>query len=121
MSKSNLKTFVRSAAILTCLFAAVPLCLAQNAPAVLKVEPPNWWAGHSINPVRVMIRGRNLTGARVEAVGEGLKTGLTRINEAGTYLFVDVLIDPQAKTGRRTFRIMTAKGTTDAPFEISAP
>src|SRR5215212_9241109 len=91
MSKNLFRTFTRSAAILTVLFAAVTLCLAQNAPAVLKVEPPNWWAGHSVNPVRVMIRGRDLTGARVQGVGEGLKTGLTRINEAGTYLFVDVV------------------------------
>jgi glycosidase len=121
MGKVNLKIFARSAAILMVLLAAVPLCLAQNAPAVLKVEPPNWWAGHSINPVRVMIRGRNLGGGRVESVGEGLKTGLTRINEAGTYLFVDVLIDSQAKPGRRALRITTAKGTIDAPFEISAP
>lgn len=95
-------------------------CAAQNAPAVLKVEPPNWWAGHTINPVRVLIRGRNLTGARVEAVGAGLKTGLTRINAAGTYLFVDVLIDPQAKPGRRALRITTSGGATDAPFEVSA-
>ena len=85
------------------------------------MEPPNWWAGHSINPVRVLIRGRNLTGARVEAVGEGLKTGLTRINAAGTYVFVDVVIDPQARPGARALRVMTSGGAADAPFEISQP
>ncbi|HKQ52249.1 MAG TPA: alpha-amylase family glycosyl hydrolase [Pyrinomonadaceae bacterium] len=95
--------------------------MAQNSPAVLKVEPPNWWTGHSVNPVRVLIRGRNLTGARVAAVGEGLTTGLTRVNAAGTYVFVDVVIDPQARPGRRTLRITTAGGTADAPFEISQP
>jgi glycosidase len=103
------------------LLAACSLCAAQNGPAVLKVEPPNWWIGHSINPVRVMIRGRNLSGASVEAVGPGLKTGLTRINPSGTYLFVDVSIDPQAKPGPRTLRITTVNGTAAAPFEINAP
>jgi glycosidase len=103
------------------LFVVPTLCAAQNAPTVLKVEPPNWWAGHSINPVRVLIRGRNLAGARVEAVGAGIKTGLTRINAAGTYVFVDVVIDPQAKPGRRSLRITTNSGLTDAPFEISQP
>jgi neopullulanase len=39
--------------------------LAQ-APTVEKVEPPNWWSGHSINPVRVLVRGRNLAGARMQ-------------------------------------------------------
>src|SRR3712207_7854741 len=42
--------------------------LFRSPPQVLKVEPPNWWAGHSINPVRLLIRGTNLNGARVEAV-----------------------------------------------------
>ncbi|MDQ3806472.1 MAG: hypothetical protein M3416_21900, partial [Acidobacteriota bacterium] len=62
-----------------------------------KVEPPSWWAGHSINPVRLLVRGRGLDGARVEAVsfqpagaagvGEvGIRTGLVRANERGTYL-----------------------------------
>src|SRR6266536_2336163 len=95
-------------------------CSAQN-PEVLKVEPPNWWAHHSINPVSVLIRGHNLTGAQVEAVGAGIKTGLTRINARGTYVFVDVLIDGNATPGRRTLRITTSAGSTEAPFEISVP
>ena len=38
-------------------------CAAANAaPSVEKVEPPNWWANHSINPVRLLIRGRDLHG-----------------------------------------------------------
>lgn len=93
----------------------------SGVPEVLKVEPPNWWVGHSINPVRVLIRGRNLAGARVEAAGAGLQIGLTRINERGTYLFADVLIDPQAATGPRQLRIITEKGTATAPFDVLAP
>src|ERR1022692_2936277 len=30
-------------------------------------EPPNWWIGHSINPVRLLIRGRHLESARAVA------------------------------------------------------
>jgi glycosidase len=121
MNKSRLSMFARSLSLAALLCAFASASAAQNAPAVLKVEPPNWWIGHSINPVRVMIRGTNLGGARVEVVGAGLKTGLARINAAGTYMFVDVLIDPQAKPGRRALRITTAGGTTDAPFDINAP
>jgi glycosidase len=121
MTKILHKLTARVSLLIILLLCAVSPCLAQNSPTVLKVEPPNWWAGHSINPVRVLIRGRHLTGARVEAVGAGLKTGLTRINAAGTYLFVDVVIEPQAKPGRRALRITTVNGTTDAPFEISQP
>ncbi len=121
MTKNLLKTFTRGAGLVGLLFIVVSTCHAQNSPAILKVEPPNWWAGHSINPVRVLIRGRNLTGARVAAVGDGLKTGLTRVNAAGTYVFVDVVIDPQARPGRRALRVTTGGGTADAPFEISPP
>ena len=92
------------------------VCVAQVPPVVEKVEPPSWWAGHSINPVRVLVRGRNLYGARVEAVGlapataagagdVGLRTGLVRVNERGTYLFLDVFVEPNARPGRRTIRL----------------
>ncbi|HEX6623378.1 MAG TPA: alpha-amylase family glycosyl hydrolase [Pyrinomonadaceae bacterium] len=96
-------------------------CAAQNASAVSKVEPPSWWAGHSINPVRVMLRGRNLHGARVEPVGAGIGTGLVRVNERGTYLFVDVTIDERAAAGTRRLRVVTAAGAVEAPFEIVPP
>lgn len=115
----NIKRCAGGGALL--LLCALGVGAAQNSPAVLKVEPPNWWAGHSINPVRVLIRGRNLNGARVEAVGAGIKTGLVRVNAAGTYLFVDVLIDPSAKAGGRALRITTQNGMADAPFEVSEP
>ena len=97
-------------------------CFAEKAPEVTKVEPPNWWAGHSLNPVRVMIRGNNLSGARVEADGTGITIGKqVLVNAAGTYLFVDVSISATAKPGSRKLRIVTGAGNVDASFEISAP
>ena len=95
--------------------------LAQNTPIVSKVEPPNWWVGNSINPVRVLVRGQNLGGAKVEASGDGLSTGLIRVNARGTYLFADLKIEPTAKPGRRTLKISTPGGTVDVPFDISEP
>ncbi len=121
MNKTDCKTFRRFALAGLLLYVTATVCAGQAAPAVLKVEPPNWWAGHSINPVRVLIRGQNLSGARVEAVGAGLTIGATYVNAAGTYLFVDVLIGPQAQPGRRALRITTGSGPVDAPFEITAP
>jgi glycosidase len=88
---------------------------------VSKVEPPDWWANHSLNPVRVMLRGQNLGGARIEATGQGIKTGLVRVNEAGTYAFVDVFIERDARPGNRQLRVTTAAGSADASFRISEP
>src|SRR4030095_15182907 len=81
------------------------LCLGQNAPQVSRVEPPGWWADHSINPVRVLIRGKNLFGAKVIETSAGLVTGQPKVNAAGTYLFVDVSIDRLARRGKRSLRI----------------
>ena len=96
--------------------------MAQAAPEILKVEPPSWWIGSSVNPVRLLIRGSNLKGARVQAVGRGIRVvGTPKTNEGGTYLFVDVAIEPRANPGPRELRITTANGAAQAAFEILAP
>ncbi len=95
---------------------------APAGPEVQKVEPPSWWPGHSLNPVRLMIRGRNLAGATVAASAQGgLTVGLTRVNAAGTYLFVDVGIAPQAIPGGRRLVVQTPAGRTEAAFDLLAP
>lgn len=94
---------------------------ASNAPQVAKVEPPSWWVGHSWNPVRVMVRGKGLQGARVEARGQGVEAGLVRVNARGTYLFVDVHIGPETKPGPVPLRITTQGGAVEVPFPVEAP
>jgi neopullulanase len=65
-----------------------------------------------------MIRGRNLHDARVQ-VSPGLRVvGPPKINERGTYLFVDVQL---ALAGQRTITVTTPKGSARAPFEVLAP
>jgi len=93
----------------------------SGAPEVIKVEPPNWWVGHSINPVRVMVRGRRLDGARVAASGTGLTVGRVRVNPTGTYLFADVIVSPSAKPGPRSLKITARGGVAEAPFEVLPP
>jgi neopullulanase len=100
---------------------SVPLALAAP-PTVSKVEPPSWWPGHSLNPVRLLLRGQNLGGARVTApAGSGLTIGLVSVNEAGTYVFVDVTLVPDAGPGVRRLTIAASGGAAEAPFEILAP
>jgi glycosidase len=94
-------------------------CAAFAAPTVTKVEPPNWWPGHTLNPVRVLIRGTDLTGATVKATG--LKTSNVRVNEAGTYLMVDVEIPRKAKVGSYPLQIHTGVGDIQADFRLDPP
>ena len=52
------------------------LAAFAQSPTVEKIEPPNWWANMSINPVRVLVRGKNLNGAQLSATNSdsALKT-----------------------------------------------
>lgn len=104
------------------LLLAAPDISAAQAPVVTKVEPPNWWANHTINPVRVLVRGQHLAGARVECptATATLSCGATTVNASGTYAFVSVTISPRTKPGAYPLRVRTAHGTASAPFSISA-
>ncbi len=102
---------------------AINSLFAQDSgpPQITKIEPPNWWLGHSINPVRLLIRGSNLTGARVETETAGLKASRMRVNAAGTYLFADLEIGPRVPACKHELRIQSEAGAATAPFEILLP
>ena len=99
---------------------AVP-ALAQAGPQVSKVEPPSWWANHSINPVRLLVRGRNLVGAQVKASRPQTALSEVRVNTSGTYLFVSVNISLAAKPGDYPLLVETTAGRTTIPFRLDAP
>ena len=124
------RTFIplaRGLFVLVVLLGSVFSVFAQATAEVLKVEPPSWWAGSSLNPVRLLVRGKNLQNARVNTVGGGWRiVGSPTINEHGTYLFVDIAIAPNAKPGPRKLLINTGEkpssfSLAEAPFEILPP
>ena len=97
------------------LFAAT---LGAQAPVIEKVDPPNWWGQHTINPVRVLIRGRHLTGATLAC--PKLRCARVTVNAAGTYAFVDVTIPAAARPGSYPLTLRTASGSAPVPFTVSA-
>jgi len=101
-------------------FVAVPAS-PQTSPLVSKVEPPSWWAGHTINPVRLLVRGKNLAGARVRATNPLTQTSAVVVNREGTYLFVNVSINRQARPGLYPLTLVTSGGSATIPFKIEAP
>jgi glycosidase len=90
-----------------------------QAPVVEKVDPPDWWTRSTVNPIRVLVRGKNLTGARVRCTR--VTCARVTINQAGTNLFVDVTIPGGAAPGNYPFRIVTAAGSAEVPFSLTAP
>lgn len=87
-------------------------------PAIEKVEPPNWWAGHSVDNVRLLVRGTALKDARVSPDDAGIAVSNVRVNSRGSYLFFDIKIPSNARTGVRTFTVTTPGGKATVPFEI---
>ncbi|HST53203.1 MAG TPA: alpha-amylase family glycosyl hydrolase [Pyrinomonadaceae bacterium] len=105
------------------LMLASALASAQNAaPQILKVEPPSWWAGHSINPVRLLIRGANLRGAHVTPEPRApFQLSDERVNDDATYIFVNLSINPTAQPGDYRLIVDNGAGVSFVPFRINAP
>ena len=89
---------------------------------VTKVEPPSWWPGHSIDPVRLLVRGANLAGRRVTRPATGLKAGPLKVNDAGT---LPLRRRDDRPAGRRRARGRSPSARPAAPppipFELLAP
>ncbi len=93
---------------------------AVEAPfEVTTVEPPSWWAGSSVEPVRLLVRGRGLRGARVEGDG-GLALGAPWVNDAGTALLVDLSL-AHAEPGVRTVRVVRGGARVERAWELAPP
>ncbi len=98
----------------------LPFAASGAVPKVSKVEPPNWWPDHTLNPVRLLIHGSGLQEATVSAP-KGLTATKVRVNEAGTYLFVDIDISNSLAPGGYPLEIKTHEGVTTAPFRLETP
>ena len=92
---------------------------SAQAPVVDKVDPPNWWAGHSINPVRLLIHGRNLAGAGFDC--SHVTCSGVKVSAAGTYVFVDVTIPRQLAPGSYPLLLRTPNGRATVPFAVTGP
>jgi neopullulanase len=102
-----------------CLLFSVSFAFAQ--PSVTKVDPPSWWANHTINPVRLLVRGTNLHGARVTSANPLLRISRVSVNERGTYVFCDVAISPATRPGKYQLTLQTPGGRSSIPFTIESP
>ena len=102
--------------IASCLSAGTA---SGQGPVIEKVDPPGWWTGSTINPVRVLIRGKNLNGVRAQCAR--VQCGGVTVNAAGTYAFVDVTIPGGVTPGRYPFTLRTPSGAAEVPFDLTAP
>lgn len=118
--------------IFHCQFRVAPLRLCglllllsvavfAQAPSVEKIDPPSWWTPSTINPVRILIKGKSLTGAKIESNSPGITAANFKTSANGNYLFADIRIAENVQVGNYTLKITTASGTTNAQFGVFAP
>jgi neopullulanase len=110
---------------------SIGACLAirAQAPVIEKVEPPSWWTNHTVNPLRVLVRGKNFKYVeQVKSTNPSLKVSNVKprqsaktLRQSDTYLFFDVTISPNAKAGKYFFEAVSENGKASIPFEILAP
>ncbi|HEV2447175.1 MAG TPA: hypothetical protein VGS58_14685, partial [Candidatus Sulfopaludibacter sp.] len=91
------------------------LRVAAAAPAVTKVEPPDWAVEpHGIR-LRMLLTGSGLAGATVRCA---FRTGTPVASAGGTHLFFDLTIPAAARPGRYPLQISTGEGAVEAPFAL---
>ena len=93
--------------------------LGDSAPAVTKVEPPNWWVGLT-SEVLLLLSGRDLEATHVSCNLPTLSVSRTQATAGGNYLFVWLKIGSETKSGTAVCRVTAPKGTTSFELPLSA-
>lgn len=90
-------------------------------PMVEKIDPPSWWTGSTISPVRVLLTGKNLKFNKriIKSNSPNIVVSNPRDSENGNYLFLDLKIAPTTKPGKYKISISGApSGGTSFDFEV---
>ena len=90
-----------------------------TAPAVSKVEPPNWWTNFSPS-LMVLLYGDHLNGANISVNYPGVSVDKVQTEPDGQHAFVWLKLDPAAKPGTLAIRVKTDGGETTASLTLQA-
>jgi glycosidase len=88
------------------------------APAITKVEPPDWPSEPQGITLRLLITGHDLAGSTVRS---SFRTGNVKVSASGTHLFVDLTLPKAAAPGKYPLEVVTKDGRAQAPFSVVTP
>jgi glycosidase len=92
---------------------------AQPVGTIERIEPPFWWVGMEYNEIQLLIHGTNIAGAEVKSGSEKIKINEIHQVENADYLFVDISIDPSAKSGFYPLRFESkGEDPVTIPYEL---
>src|ERR1035437_6109236 len=92
---------------------------AGQAPAVHKVDPPNWWVDYTPE-LTLLLTGENLNGARVESSTKGLRALGSEASANGRCLFGPLHRGSGRPAGTVPLRLTTSAGSTTVQLPLLA-
>src|SRR5215470_12302746 len=95
--------------------AAAQEASTPEAPAVAKVEPPNWWIGLTPD-LMLLLSGKHLEATHASCNLPEVTVGRTQSSADGDYLFLWLKFAPELRRGTVICRITTTNGQTS--FEL---
>ena len=111
--------------VTTVICAMFLVCITMASPAKPKVsinhvEPLSWWVGME-QELQLMVNGDNISLCSVEILPaeQGVSIGEVHRADSPNYLFVDVVIDQNAKAGEYTLRFKDGKRKYDYAYTIA--
>jgi glycosidase len=118
-----LRSFTFFIALVAVPFASLQLRAQEaanpNAPAVSKVEPPNWWVGLTPD-VMLLLSGKHLEVTHADCNLTTVKVMRTQSSAGGDYLFVWLKLGPDTRSGTLVCRLTAPNGATQFELPLAA-
>jgi neopullulanase len=92
---------------------------AGQAPAVRKIDPPNWWANYTPE-LTLLLTGENLNLVRVECSTNGVTVAGAEASGNGHYLFVHLKLSSDLQPGTVLLRVIASVGATTVSLPLLA-
>jgi len=90
------------------LFVLFALSLPAQKINIQRVDPPFWWAGMASANLQLLVYGDNISLSKASIDYPGIEIGKSILVESPNYVFLDLVISPDAKAG--DFDIVFKKG-----------
>ncbi len=99
-------------------FLALSALVEAQAPAVHKVDPPNWWVNYTPE-LTLLLTGENLSAAHVVSASKSVSVLGSDASQNGHYLFVHLKISA-SRPATAQLQVNTASGSTSVQLPLLA-
>lgn len=112
-----MNVFIRNASLLFCiLFCSNPITNAQVEAN--KIEPPHWWINMKNDTLHLIIYGKDLSNLDVSLNKKDIKIIDTREVSSSNFLFLDLLINKDARPEKFDITLKNKKKKTTIEYEL---